>query len=88
VNPRIAVIGVRNSWLTFVKKRDFASLLRSSDALVSASTLVITVRATFRKIFALMSVLSALYESGPIGGGYWATGIEEAAMMNANTTAD
>jgi hypothetical protein len=47
-----------------------------------------TVRAMFRKILALMSVLSALYESGPIGGGYWANAIEEAAIKNADTTAN
>ena len=37
MKPRMAVIGVRNSWLTFARNRDFASLVRSSDALVSLS---------------------------------------------------
>ena len=35
MNPRIAFIGVRSSWLTLARKRDLASLARASDAFVS-----------------------------------------------------
>ena len=37
MNPRIAFIGVRSSWLTLARKRDFASLARASEAFVSSS---------------------------------------------------
>ena len=37
MKPRMAVIGVRSSWLTFARNRDFASLARSSEAFVSLS---------------------------------------------------
>ena len=40
VNPRIAFIGVRSSWLTLARKRDLASLARASEAFVSSSRLV------------------------------------------------
>ena len=35
MKPRMAVMGVRSSWLTFARNRDFASLARSSEAFVS-----------------------------------------------------
>ena len=37
MKPRIAFIGVRSSWLTFARKRDFASLARLREAFVSSS---------------------------------------------------
>ena len=37
MKPRMAFIGVRSSWLTLARKRDFASLACSSERLVSTS---------------------------------------------------
>ena len=37
MKPRMAFIGVRSSWLTLARNRDFASLARASEAFVSPS---------------------------------------------------